>query len=360
METPITTWAGGWVGTEQFTLDQIVLSLQRSRDELLALTGLVATSHTYPLTGGQSRVDLSESTTRVLRVVVEEDGSTGQPLPLWEADEGQLQSTSGAWLPQTGRPKAFSTTYTPTLSLDVWPPCNTQSLLTVYGIDKGTSFTPTSSATVLGIPDDCAWILKYMVIADIVSSDGISAAPPIAEYATARVKEGLDLIAQYQSLLWAGINQARSPITSVAGLDTHRPSWQSLEGTPKSFYLLTWNLLASYPVPDTSYLPISEMVRKAIVPTLDADYIQVSSDLMPVMLSFAQHLAHVKLQGIEFIQTLPLQQALMERASIYNSAASAKSLFYPSLQWRVKANRWNVPFTKPEVAAKVYETLKEN
>lgn len=361
MEPPITAWASGWIGSEQFTLDQITKSLERSRDELNLLTGAVVSTRTYTLTGGQQRVELNQATLRVIRVTIQEvDNPSSQPLVLWEADEDQLQATAQAWEPQTGRPKSYSTTYVPNLSLDLWPPNNVQATLTVYAVEKGATFAPTSSATAIGLPDDFAWILKYMTLADILSSDGISSASSIAQYATQRVMEGLESIATYQSVLWAVPNQRRSPVSAVSTLDLHRPQWQATTGEPRTVHLLNWNLLAVNPVPNGVYGPVIEMVSKAIVPSADGDYIQVSTDLMPTLLSMAQHLAHVKIQGVEFLQTQPMLDGFNQRISEFRAAQASKGIFYPTLQWLAKSNRWAVPYKRSEVADISKERLQES
>lgn len=351
MEPPIVTWSGGWIGSEQFTLAQITTALQRNRDELMALSGVVAGLQEYTVAADGQRLGLLETTMRVLRASVLTLDETNQAVPIWPIDELQAQTTARtSYDPGTGKPRAYSTTYVPNLSLDLWPSPNNTYAVDVHQITRGSTFNPTANATPLGIPDDMAWVLKYMTIADICSSDGLSNAPAIAQYANQRVQDAMGLIDRYQSLLWSNVNQRRSSVTPLAMLDLHRPTWQQTSGTVKGLHLLNWNVFAAYPVPDVDQDATVEMVQRAIVPTADADYIQVSTDLMPTVLSFAQHLSHVKIQGSEFQMMMPQYQALIDRAQVYQSALAASSVFYPTLQWRVKQNRWTLPLKKDQVA----------
>jgi len=361
MEPPIVTWSGGWIGSEQFSLDQIVTALQRNRDEILALTGMIASEQSYNIAAGVQRLPLDETAIRVLRVAVQDTFSTNQPLPIWSIDEHQAQTTTpSSYAPELSRPKAYSTTYVPNLSLDLWPAPGTTYIVSAYQITRGVTFTPTINASPIGLPDDLVWLLKYMTIADICSSDGISNAPAIAQYANQRVQDGLILIDRYQSLLWSNIDQRRSSVTSLASLDLHRPTWASVQGSPRTFHLMNWNVFGCNQVPSTNQDAAVEMVRKAIVPTSDTDYIQVSSDLMPMLLSFCQHLSHVKIQGAEFQMMMPQYQALIDRANTFKSGVAASGVFYPTLQWRVKQNRWTVPFKKDSEIQSVTQTLGED
>ena len=116
---PITTnWALGWQGSEMFTLTEIANLLSLGRDDILRQSGAVAIGAQYVAAGGLERINLNQDTIHILRMSVQEDGSTSI-LPMWPIDYYQAQAYNQTAFPATGRPNAYITTYTPTLAVDI-------------------------------------------------------------------------------------------------------------------------------------------------------------------------------------------------------------------------------------------------
>lgn len=357
MEPPIGTWAGGWIGTEMFTLADVSQLLAQSRDDILKMSGLLTVEEAFGTIAGQSRVDLDDDVIQVVRGAW--DASDATPLPLWATDSIQDQTTIRAtWSPQSGRPKAFSINYTPQLSVDLWPPPIDSGQLRLYTTNAGATFDPTVTATVFGLPDDACWIAKYRALEDLLAGDGLSRAWKQSQYCHQRVLDGLASLGGYETALWVDINGRRAPVTSLAQLDQLRPRWQSESGAPKRFAQLSWNQVALYPVPDGVYSVVVETVRKAPVPTTDVEYIPVGRESLQAILDYAQHAASFKMQGGEFESTQSLYTEAMEQAMDYRAQIMAQSLIGGrQTAWQTRMDRWSRPYRARQLAQDVAQEV---
>lgn len=344
MEPVISAWAGGWIGTEMFDLGTITSTLQEIRDEFLKLTGCLATQlQFFPVS---QRTSLADTFIRILRADINEQGSTG-PIPLQPADQVQVQTTSrSSVIPGPKRPRAFSISYTPQLTVDLWPPPATNSTLNLQAIETGGTLNPTSLATVLKIPDDAAFILKYGVLQELFGRDGLARSPQMAQYCSQRYLDGLECMSRYQSVLWANIAESRRPITSVDKLDQLRPTWRQGTGGLRSVAQLNWNTLALNQVPNGISTITFEAIRKAPIPILDADFIQVGRESMTAIYDYAHHIALIKCQGSEFEASLARYVSAKDAAQDYRQQIASQSYLYRDTQLPAIDQRRSRPYRR--------------
>jgi hypothetical protein len=62
--------------------------------------------------------------------------------------------------------------------------------LDLITVDQGAALTA-GVPTILGVPDDWAWVVKFGALADVLSLDGLAADPARAAYAKARWEQGV-------------------------------------------------------------------------------------------------------------------------------------------------------------------------
>lgn len=360
IENQIVFWPGGWNGSEMFELDEISAELANSRDDILRQSGVVCDEVEYTVNPSVARVDLNDKTIHILRCSIEEvSSSSTQPLPLWAIDFWQAQGymdTAGVF--PTGRPKAFMTNYTPTLAVDLFPDPQVDATLRVYSIQAGEFFDPTVTSTIMALPDDITWMTKYKTMADLLSGDGLSKAPQESQYCEQRVLDALDSLATYQSLLWSTLDGRRMTISPLSLLDAQRPNWQSTSGRPRSIHQLNWNTFAVYPVPDDDYIIEVEMVRKAIIPIADDDFIQVGREQIQAIYDYAQHIACFKMQGEEFQATMPLYQQAKMSAMEHQTAQAGSSINYRQQLMQAHSDRLMRPYRRRELVEESKEVVK--
>ena len=345
MEPQISVWPGGWVGTEMFSLNEISADLADSRDEFLKLTACIASS--YDIGTTQSRTNLPSDHVRILRADINESGSAG-PLPMWAVDQAQLlTTTSSTHTPEPGRPKAYSVSYSPQLTVDLWPAPQVSSTLNIQGIKTGGTLNPSSSATTLLVPDDASILLKYRTLSDLFSGDGLARSPQMAQYCEQRYSEGLEAMSRYLSVLWLNDGGPRGAISSVAQWDDVRPDWRyASPGSPRSVAQLNWNTIAVRPKPDGVYVMTFETIRKAPIPTSDSDFIQVGREHMQSIYDYAQHVALIKSQGTEFAATMRLYESAKQMADEYRQQIASQSYLYQATQLPSLQERWFRPLRK--------------
>lgn len=346
MEPPISNWSGGWIGTEMFSLPEITSILQDSRDEFLRMTACIATRYTAPVT--TTRVVLPSNHIRILRADINEANSNG-PLPIWVVDQVELFTTfRETHVRASSRPKAYTVSYNPQLTVDLWPEPQVESTLGVNGVVSGATLTPTGGPTVLGIPNDMSFLLKYRVMADLLSGDGLQRCPQIADYCDMRFQEGLDDVGSYLSLLWQNDGGPRGPITAVAQWDQVRPQWlqQPNTGSPRAVAQLNWNTIGIRPIPDTTYNITFECIRKAIIPTLDTDFLQVGKAVMQAIFDYAQHIAMIKIQGREFQSSMTMYKRARALALEYKQQIASQGYLYQATQLPSLQEKWFRPYRK--------------
>ena len=345
MEPQISAWAGGWVGTEMFSLEDLAETIESSRDECLKLTASIAEGFDLGVTG--SRVDLPSDHIRILRADINEAGSSG-PLPLFVDDQVQIYTTfKSSANPQPGRPKAYAVSYSPQLTVDLWPLPSTVATLNIQGIKSGGVLDPTVSPTVLKVPDDASVILKYRTLADLFGEDGLARAPQMAQYCEMRYQEGLEAMGRYLSILWQNDGGPRGQITTISQWDQNRPTWrQGPNGTPRSVAQLNWNTIGVRPRPDGAHVMTFETIRKAPIPTVDGDFIQVGREHIGAIYDYAVHIALVKSQGVEFEITMPRYESAKAMAEEYRLQVASQSYLYQATQLPSLQEKWFRPLRK--------------
>ncbi len=305
--------AGGtWTGTDQFDLATLNTALQRRRDQFLRETGAVLTQTTTAYTAtANGRYALPEAMTNV-RHAKWTPNATALGLPLLRTDEWAANHFRPAWISQTTPPRWFSVSATPPLFLQVMPIPATDGSLFTISISTGAALSFAVSS-LLSIPDDWAWVVKFGALADLLQADGLALDAPRAAYCESRWRQGLLLAANSPVVLTGRINSAVVTLPSLADADTFSPLWALLSGIPRQLVLAGQNLVASWPSAGGlgPYTATLDLVQNAPVPAVGADILQISQDVYDSLLDYAQHLALFK----EGPGQLDTAMALYQRAT---------------------------------------------
>jgi hypothetical protein len=134
------------------------------------------------------------------------------------------------------------------------------------------------------------------------------------------------------------VNNVACDMPSIAAMDRYMPEWDS---TPTSFgpciVLGGIDFLAA---PTASGIGLT-VLANAPVPTLDADYVQVSRSNWDAVLDLAQSMACFKLGGAEFQQALALESRAIQACSAENSRLKSTGSFSDILVQRGQAQDRN-------------------
>lgn len=314
---------GTWTGTDQFTLAQLTSAIQRRRDQFLRETGAVVTRSVtnYASPAATGRLALDESML-IVRRAAWRVSSTQRLIPLARTDEWAANAYAPTWPAGTGRPRAYSTTVTPPLELQIIDPPQAAGDLDLLTINKGATIDSATEA-VLGIPDDWCWVVKFGALADLLQGDGLALDPARAAYCEMRWQQGVAQARNAPVVLAARINDVPCQIGAMTDADQYSPLWQLVPGMPRKILLAGGNLIALWPPPGAVGGPWTitlDVVRNAPMPQpppevppppVLSEILQISADVYDTILDYAQHLALFK----EGPGQLEQAMALLERTA---------------------------------------------
>ena len=297
MEPPSTST---WLGTVQFTMADLVAAIQRRRDLFLRETGAVLTrevrSVTPPMTG---RLTFPNDVITIRRAAW--ISAANVVIPLQRDDEWGMNQYLPTWPslsvdPAQTWPTAFSIGVTPPLTVQVAPPITNPGSLDLLSVLLGATLgvsLPTS--TLLGMPDDWTWVVKFGALSDLLSLQGVAFDPDRAAYCEARWQHGIKLATAATVVLAAQINGGVVPITSLSESDKYDPTWQTTLGTPKRVLIDAQNLVGLSPPPSGNATVVQlDLVVNFPIPVNLADCVDVDKSIMEIVIDYAEALAMFK------------------------------------------------------------------
>lgn len=316
LEPPTPT---SWTGTAQFTLAQLSEAVQSRRDLFLQQTGAVLTrAVTAYAAAADGILDLDESVLTVHRAGWRPTaGASAQFLRvLRRTDEWGSDHFRPLWV-TPAVPMGYSTAGTPPLQLQLMPPATDAGELDLISVSRGPQFTDPAVETLLGVPDDWAWVVKYGALADLLGGDGLQIDPIRADYCEKRWEQGVAMAISASAAISARISGSPCTIGALADADSYSPMWQLVAGTPLRVLAAGQNLVATWPPANADNLAVDLIVvRNAPVPVADTDVIQVGADLYDTILDLAQHAATFKEGGQQLQQAQGLMQSAASVAGI--------------------------------------------
>ena len=313
---------GTWTGTDQFTLDQLTSAITRRRDQFLRETGAVLTRTitNYPSPPVTGRIDLDESV-QIVRRAAWRTTATGILYPLLVTDEWAGTHYQPTWGQSPLAPSAYSVTVVPPLTLQLMPPASGDGDLDLVSINSGTAVDPLVD-TLLGIPNDYVWVVKYGALADLLSGDGLALDALRRDYCEQRWRQGLEQARSAPVVLNAqiGDNTTSPPtpvpcrVASLSEADRYTPTWQLVPSIPNTVLIAGQTLLALNPPPGGfggPYTVYLDVVQNAPIPLIGTDVLQISKDVYDAILDLAQHCALFK----EGVGQLQAAEGLFDRAA---------------------------------------------
>jgi hypothetical protein len=312
-----------WNGSEQFTLTDLTQAIERRRNQFLIDTACVLT-RTYPIAVDSppaSNVYLGETVGSIRHLTWRGIGSSNSLVP---EDISRSRNTgSDSLLTPSAYPLVYISSIGRPTEITLVPPTNEPGVLDMLSVSMGASLDPTVGVP-LGIPDDMASAVKWGAMADLLGRDGPGRDMPRAYYCERKYKLGVELAKSHAVVTNVSVNGQAVHITSLTDLDRYDPSWITSSGQP-TIAAPVANFIALRSVPDGIYSIGVDVVRKAIVPSLDINFIQVGKEYLDIILDYAQHLASFKMGGMEFKSTFRASDNFHDAALAYNSRLSAKS-----------------------------------
>jgi hypothetical protein len=335
-----------WSGSNQFSLNDLLIALQRRQDDVLGTTACTLT-RSLAQASIAARTVLADNVIDIRRVAwlpvlgFGYDNTILRQSDMWAKRAfdpfytTDPQEPPGTWLQNTEPPPSFD--------VDRIPPV--PGNYDVLSVNSGGSWTQGTNAP-LAVPADWSWVVKWGALFDLFSRESNAKDNLRAEYCRKRFEEGMVMLEAMPTVLALRINNIPLAVDSVRNGDDFNPDWQTagptwLEiseswnnanfswnaplGPPRSAYTAA-NLMAITPTPgnSTRYSMTVSVVQNAPV---GGTYVQVARDDFDSIIDYAQHLAMLKQGGAEFAATIPLYQRFQRKAAQYNSKLKEMGFF---------------------------------
>ena len=339
---------GTWTGTDQFSISDLSGALQRRRDEMIQAVGCnLAQLPQIPTTPNVRRTYFQDSTLEPRRARFIPD--SGTPITLTRDDDYAFDHFESQHLQTNALPSYWSLIAGPPLTLDLDVGPSVPGGLDVLSLQAGLSFAPPAS-TLLGVPNDWAWVAKWGALADLLGRDSEATDRARADYALKRFLMGLEVMKQSNWLLSATINGVPCDTPSVREQDAFLVEWENNSGAYPALVTAGMDLCAACPVASGSgVIGVScVLVGNAPIPVLDSDFVQISRDAFDVILDYAQVLAQFKQGGSEFSSTKDLEQNFFRFAAQTNKRLAALGIFRDELGYEGRRQDLMQPRTMVE------------
>jgi len=251
---------------------------------------------------------------------------------LWRIDQFDLTSGSPTWFTSPGLPSDYSTVLQQPLMIQLSPPPKDIGVVNLFTINSQDILAPQAGPTILGVPDDLSWVVKFGALCDLFSQQGPGQDLSRAQYCESRWKDGIQLARISNFVRFGYQNGIPAFVDSMIELDQANPTWvSSLPGSPMNL-VIYGNIAAVNPIASNSPQSLEFDVQPRFpIPQNPADwgsptqFVQVGQEILDVIVDYAQHLAHLK-EGAEELQgTGHLYKNLVSLAAIQNDRLRAQA-----------------------------------
>jgi hypothetical protein len=308
-----------WTGVStQFTADDVLNAVQRRQNEILSVSGSTITRRTIGAVAG--RIQLPDTVIDVRRIAYLPN-SPGTNSVLFQDDTWAEQAFNPGYTTQPpGTPFTYLLNTQPPISFDTDRAPGFSGNYEILTIENG-AFLSVGTPSLLSIPDDWSWAIKWGALADLLSRDANPKDTLRASYCEQRYRMAVSLLTDAPALLAARINGTPAQIDAVKNADLFNPTWEAQAQTQPNMVLTAGlNLIAMSPTPSAGPFGLAfTVVQNAPIPANDAANVQVAREDLDAIISYCCHLALFKTGGAEFQDSLPLLEQFLRQASLYNS-----------------------------------------
>jgi hypothetical protein len=222
-----------------------------------------------------------------------------------------------------GTPQTFQLSSEPPLSFDVDIPPSQPGVYEAITSQSGTAFNP-PTATLLGIPNDWAFILEYGALADLLGRESEATDRERSAYCLKRYQDYLGVITKTPWIMLGNVNGVACSVDSIEETDRFSVGWDL---NPSNFgpVIVTGGI-------DFLAAPVGSSIGITCLgnaPLLDAtgQFLQVSRDSLDTVLDLAQSLASFKLGGGEWKAALELEERAIKFCAAENSRLKSLGSF---------------------------------
>ncbi|SRR6266481_812285 len=316
-----------WTGTSQFALADLQGALQRRRDEIIQYAGCNLQNLPFLASAPLIRsLVFPDSTLEPRRVRFFPNSGYGSPVTLAREDTLAFDRFSPGYINTHAAPEHWSVITGAPLEMEVDAIPNVPADYDVISLQCGTPFNP-PTPTPMSIPDDWVWLAKWGALADLLGRESEATDRERADYCLKRYTAGLKVMQQSNWLVSGTIAGSPADTVPLAEMDGYSPEWQNNATAWPTLVIAGMDLVGVCPTPATTTGVSVVIVGNAPLPMLDTDFVQISRDVLDVVLGYAQVLAAFKQGGEDFRSTQDLENDFLRLCVAQNKRLSQMGLF---------------------------------
>lgn len=312
--------SGTW--SDQFSQEGLTTALIQRQNQFQFDTGMVLTS--VPSVNAPStpigRIPLSQDYIDIRRAVWTDTNGTRKYL--WRTNEYSLSALRPQNFLTPDFPEEYSVSVARNTEMMLYPPPNSAGTLDLIVVKNGPALDP-NVGTLMHVVSDFGDGIKWGAMADMLNQSGPGNDSQRAKYCEARYQDYATIGRVWATILQGYINEQPIMLQAVNDLDIFVPSWQQTVGVPTQIGLMN-NLYCVAPRANGTYGLSFDVIRNAILPSADNDYIQLPREMMECFLGYAAHIALFKVEGPEFEASMPLYENFIRMCTEYNSKLKAE------------------------------------
>lgn len=321
------TGGGPWIGTSQFALSDLQGALQRRRDEIIQYCGCNIQNLPFLAAAHSTRsLVFPDSTLEPRRVRFFPNSGYGLPVTLGREDTLSFDRFSPSWTTKAdSTPGHWSVITGPPLEMIVDSVPNVPANYDVISLQAPAPFNPPAYSP-MNIPNDWTWLAKWGALADLLGRESEATDRQRADYCLQRFQTGLKVMQQSNWLVSGLINGSPADTVPLAEMDCFNPEWQNNAVWP-TLVIAGMDFVGVCPTPISTVGVNVQLVGNAPIPLIDTDLVQVSRDVLDVVLGYAQVLAAFKQGGVDFMSTADLEKDFLRLCVAQNKRLIAMGLF---------------------------------
>jgi hypothetical protein len=309
--------------SDLYKLDTILKYIDKRVDSFLNYTGLNVGLNNYPVINNENKIEIANNLLDIINVSFKNENNIYTTLDI--EDEEDLRYFNFDIFSNPNTPKYYSRLESSSNIIRLYPYPNVNGsleLLTIQGRDKSILAT---IGDLLLIPMNLMPYIKWGVLADMLSQDGVGQDLSRAAYCLQRWNEGLIIGSNYSSILNAYINDIPINIESLADANYFDLEWrnttQGLDsnnqpiGYPNKIILANNNYFFTNIIPKTGYnLNLNCIINAPI----NSNYIEIREEYLGLLIDYIIHLSTFKEGAAPLNKTTDLLKGFLDGALNHN------------------------------------------
>lgn len=322
--------------TSEITSTIEILKFARNRINLYQyLTSLVISKNTYNFVeSGINQLIINDEVIDIIRVAYL---INSKYYNLHKEDEQDIAFNDSKVFNTTKNIPDYYTTLLGSLNqIFVYPPPANLGQLEIISINGIASSILLALNTKIPLPNNLVPYLKYGILADIFSKEGIGQDLARASYCEERWREGLQIGINYSSILFAKLNSIPIQIDSLNSFDDQQNNWENEIGKPNLIGSVGYNLFATNRVPNDVYSIDIDCITNAYLPIDDNDFIDIKEEYIGSFANYCLHLANFKSGFAALKKTDGFRNTFVQGAISHNLRLLERGIDYISLMQKIK------------------------